>query len=397
MNSNLKLLPATLLVAVLALAGCGGGSGDGDMMPDPMPTPTPEEQCQEAGNIWDDGECKTAEDLRQEGVDQEAEEAANKAAAAAARALHAVLGTATGVPAVETDTTNFTAATTDKSSQMITLEGAMLSTLGLTASTTTGLTDYYQLATGTFGQAESDAFGGIEQMEHDGNAPDGDRNDYVTTGMYRGIAGTFRCTADTCTSQDGHPTGTEAEWLFKPNDPMARVKGNEIQWGWWLTEDADDAITAVNRFRHDATASADLTASASLGSLGSGDASYEGEATGQYAVTGDSGAFTATASLTATFGNAEIPLSGSIHSFMGADGESRNWMIELKEIADAATSGVGDYTGGTTVWDGYEMSSGWNADMYNGTATEAPDVILGDFRAQNHGGRMAGVFGAEKE
>ncbi len=36
MNSNLKLLPAALLVAMLALAGCGGGSDD---TPEPPPTP----------------------------------------------------------------------------------------------------------------------------------------------------------------------------------------------------------------------------------------------------------------------------------------------------------------------------------------------------------------------
>ncbi len=39
MNSNLKLLPAALLVAMLALAGCGGGSDD---MPDPDPMPMPD-------------------------------------------------------------------------------------------------------------------------------------------------------------------------------------------------------------------------------------------------------------------------------------------------------------------------------------------------------------------
>ena len=40
MNSNLKLLPAALLVAVLALAGCGGGTD-----PEPVdPGPTAEEQ-----------------------------------------------------------------------------------------------------------------------------------------------------------------------------------------------------------------------------------------------------------------------------------------------------------------------------------------------------------------
>ena len=388
MNSNLKLLPAALLVAVLALAGCGGGSDD--MTTPPEPTEPPPPTCMD-GYALDQSTNTCVETADGAKASEDA-----KAAAAMARALHGVLGTDAGVPTVATDATAFTAATTDKSSQSIRLEGAMLSTLGLTASTTEGLTDYYQLASGTFDQAESDAFGGIEQMEHDGNAPDGDRNDFVTTGKYRGIDGTFRCTADTCTSQDGHPTGTEANWLFKPNDPMARVMGNQIQWGWWLTE-TDDAVSAVNRFRHDATASTDLTDSAGLGGLGSGMASYEGEATGQYAVTGDSGAFTATASLTATFGNAVIPLSGSIHTFMGADGEARDWMIELKEIADATTSGVGDYDGGTTVWDGYEMSGTWNADMYNGTGTVAPDVILGDFRAQNHGGRMAGVFGAQHQ
>ncbi len=42
MNSNLKLLPAALLVAMLALAGCGGGGGDDTMTPtDPTP-PTPD-------------------------------------------------------------------------------------------------------------------------------------------------------------------------------------------------------------------------------------------------------------------------------------------------------------------------------------------------------------------
>ncbi len=41
MNSNLKLLPAALLVAVLALAGCGGGGSD-DMTPTEPPTPEPQ-------------------------------------------------------------------------------------------------------------------------------------------------------------------------------------------------------------------------------------------------------------------------------------------------------------------------------------------------------------------
>ncbi|MXX91130.1 MAG: hypothetical protein F4Y68_18115 [Boseongicola sp. SB0665_bin_10] len=71
MNSNWKLLPATLLVAVLALAGCGGGGSDGTT-PDPAPTPTPQEQCTADGGLYEDGTCKSAEDLREEGRDAEA-------------------------------------------------------------------------------------------------------------------------------------------------------------------------------------------------------------------------------------------------------------------------------------------------------------------------------------
>ena len=69
-------------------------------------------------------------------------------------------------------------------------------------------------------------------------------------------------------------------------------------------------------------------------------------------------------------------------------------MVELKEIADASTGGVGDYENGATVWSGNELANAWNANMLNGTATTAPNMILGDFSAASQGGRMTGVFGA---
>ena len=59
MNSNLKLLPAALLTAVLALAGCGGGG-------DTTPMPTPEEQCTAGGGTYADGNCKSAEQVAAE-------------------------------------------------------------------------------------------------------------------------------------------------------------------------------------------------------------------------------------------------------------------------------------------------------------------------------------------
>ena len=68
---------------------------------------------------------------------------------------------------------------------------------------------------------------------------------------------------------------------------------------------------------------------------------------------------------------------------------------ELKEIANSTNAGVGNYSGGTTVWSGNEKATAWSADMYNGTEDKAPDVILGDFQAERQGGRMVGVFGTE--
>ena len=387
MNSNLKLLSAGLLVA--ALAGCGGGGGEMT-----EPEPTPEETCRDGGGIFEDGECKSADDLREEGADDAQNEEDAAAATKAAVAHYNLLGSGTtGVPAaVASAPTEFTTAkAADKSSQYTRLQGAKFSAtnLGLTADGT--LTGYYTLAAGDLANAKADVFGGISQKTHDANATDGNRNDFVTAGTYSGVSGMLRCEGATCASQNGVPS--VGDWHFKPNNAEDRATGPKIEWGWWLSRTAGD-VTAVNRFRPDGT-HASLEASDGLEDLGSGTASYEGDAAGRYAVVGDSGAFEATASLTATFGDAEIPLSGSIHTFTGADGESRDWMVELKAIADATTSGEGDYEDGTTVWSGNELADAWNANMLNGNGTTAPNLILGDFSAASQGGRMTGVFGAE--
>lgn len=73
---NLITIPAAVLASTLLLAGCGGGGGgDTTVTTPPAPPPTPEEECL-AGNgvVYEDGECKTADDLRDEGRDAEVEE-----------------------------------------------------------------------------------------------------------------------------------------------------------------------------------------------------------------------------------------------------------------------------------------------------------------------------------
>ncbi|MXX91586.1 MAG: hypothetical protein F4213_02795 [Boseongicola sp. SB0677_bin_26] len=392
MKDSTTILSALLLAGALALAGCGGGGDTDSSGGDGM---TAEERVAEAERKQKEAEDAYAAEKKRQADEKAAAEAAKMAEMA--KALHKVL--ASGVPDVPTLAASAPsgfgmAKDADKSSQSIMLEGDMLS--GITGYTKgTGDTEgYYGIQTAN--DAKAAVFGVVEEVEHEGNAPDGDRNDFVTAGTYRGIPGTFRCTQDPggCKSQKGSPDSNTG-WWFKPNDPMARVSGSKIEWGWWLGRDDGGDVMTVNRF-HSGT-STDLGDSSGMLGLGKGTASYEGDATGQYAVTGDSGAFEATASLVATFGgDSNVMLSGRIHEFMGADGMPRDWTVMLKEHNDT-TGGGGSFEDGMTVWNGYEMAEGWNAKMYNGSGTKAPNTILGDFRAENQGGRMAGVFGAEKK
>ncbi|MXX91694.1 MAG: hypothetical protein F4213_21130 [Boseongicola sp. SB0677_bin_26] len=82
MNSNLKLLPAALLVSVLALAGCGGGSGSDGDMDDMMPEMTEAQKCAAKGQGYtlddedmcvnvDDAVDKAYEDGKEKGAEEE--------------------------------------------------------------------------------------------------------------------------------------------------------------------------------------------------------------------------------------------------------------------------------------------------------------------------------------
>ena len=106
MNSNLKLLSAGLLVAVLALAGCGGGGSDDTMAPEPMPTP--EEQCTADGGTYVDGNCMSAEQVAAEGAIAAANMAAlaldNTSDATAVNAVAALIAAAeTAIAALPAD------------------------------------------------------------------------------------------------------------------------------------------------------------------------------------------------------------------------------------------------------------------------------------------------------
>ena len=250
-------------------------------------------------------------------------------------------------------------------------------------------------------------------------------------GDYHGVSGTYTCTPGTgnaCAARiaaegfdlgtvnvpaDGsNPTFTNdgGTWTFKPGNPDARVMSVPdaiyASYGWWIHM-SEDGYTA-SAFVANMGAVPEASAIDTL----RGTATYEGGAAGKYALysstggTNDAGHFTADAMLEANFDDDTI--SGTINSFMGADGQMRNWSVELKKSGIAATGGiVGDgITDSTdmqeTVWtiDGTpeEAAGQWSGTLYDNGADGVPKVATGTFTSQySTAGEMVGAFGVNKQ
>ena len=234
------------------------------------------------------------------------------------------------------------------------------------------------------------------------------------TGSYHGVSGSYSCTpttpADGCSASVAEMGLTLAggAWTFRPSNAEARVMSgmdtSYASYGWWVHRAANDG---------------DVTASAFVDELGDGSpaatgvtalngtATYTGGAAGHYALrsstggTNDSGQFTADATLEANF-NTEM-VTGTIDGFMGADGEQRNWSVELTEsgVGDGGVILGADGTGTPmmTVWtiDGTDGDAAgqWQGSLrYNGD-DGVPQVATGTFYSTfGEAGRMVGAFGA---
>ena len=237
-------------------------------------------------------------------------------------------------------------------------------------------------------------------------------------GSYHGVSGNYYCTptnADTkCSSTVAESGFTLAggTWTFKPTSATAKVMSVAdtvyASYGWWLHMSEDGATYTASAF---ATARGTVTAAAGITAL-RGTATYMGGAAGKYALssstggTNDAGHFTAKATLEADF-NADT-ISGTIDSFMGADGQSRNWSVELmtSAIADAGaiTGTAADAAAGNqmTKWtiDGTAGDAGgqWSGTLYDNGDDGVPKVGTGTFDSvYGSEGRMVGAFGVNKQ
>ncbi len=415
MKQNIYMV--ALLAGMLALAGCGGGNSS---------TPanaTVVEGAAPSSTQTDSDEDQTTKTYTQEELDNEINtqsENARKAsctgdglaydessmlckvdtskadaqkAAADARTLHRLIGNSS-VTLGATPEFFTSAKDADKGHAMITVDGAVLDANEKT------IDNPRKLA-----QAKSTEFGGRDAKEHPrSQKSDGTLEDLKVSGTYFGIPGMFTCSGDSiCTSQNGQPkTVTNTTWTFEPTDPEAKRKV-DIKWGWWVTRstNAGNPVTMVNFFRNNHNQTPLALTNAHLDSTAT--ATYTGDTVGLYSVPNDSGGFTATATLTATFaasGITRAKLEGTISSFKGADGEDRNWSVQLKEITGDASGAYSPTAAGTSIWtlDGVEgdaTGEAWRANSYGGSGSKAPTVIMGDFSAEHQGAEMIGVFGTQ--
>ena len=241
----------------------------------------------------------------------------------------------------------------------------------------------------------------------------------MISGSYHGVAGTYSCVpgANTCAvrlaasgfdlggvdAENAFTQDDEAVWTFKPTDPDALVMSVPdaiyASYGWWIHKSANDAVYFASAFVSDKGA---VGAASGIGVL-MGTATYMGGAAGMYALRGstggtnDAGHFTADAMLEADFNDDTI--SGTIDNFTGADGEARNWSVELGEAA-IADGGAITRTG--TVWTiggtAAASSGQWDGSLKENGDDGVPTVATGTFFSKYGGdGTMVGAFGANKE
>ena len=243
-------------------------------------------------------------------------------------------------------------------------------------------------------------------------------------GSYYGVAGTYTCTPGTgsCVvnrAANGYTLGLGAgatSWTFTATNPDARVTDAPdpyyASYGWWIRT-AEDGKLTVGAFEDDKDGgdTRNLRDASGLNNL-YGTATYSGGAAGKYALssstggTNDAGHFTARAMLQADF--SDNSATGTIDNFMGADGMSRDWSVEMMKQTISSIGRIngtdGNGTGGAskTKWtiDGTAGSASglWRGNLKDNGDDGVPKVGTGTFHSTfGMDGRMVGAFGVNLE
>ena len=279
---------------------------------------------------------------------------------------------------------------------------------------------------------------GTETFKLPESNPDG-LTKILVPGSYHGVSGTYSCTpasGASCTAEVAAAGGFTLEtgtWTFTPGDANDRVMSAPDTvypvYGWWLYEAPDGTATVSPFTKYRGSLTERQAESATLASGGNfggalanplnGTATYKGGAAGMYALqsstggTNDAGHFTADAEFRATFSTTgprsnrayNHKIEGTIDSFMGSDGMSRDWSVELKQITIGDSGGFATSSSGdekTTTWSmggtAASDSGAWEGNLYKQNDADVPTVGTGMFYSEyGNAGRMTGAFGVNLE
>lgn len=179
-------------------------------------------------------------------------------------------------------------------------------------------------------------------------------------------------------------------------------------YGYWMKKNTFGKPLSINvflRYKSPTGYQPNLTTTNATGS-----AKYVGSAVGQFAIftndktVADSGQFTATATLNATFGTGDQKISGTIDNFNGPSNGS-SWVVELKESEISKDSGTirtantnWTINGESVTPDTPDISS-WYGFLHDIDTDTKPKVIYGAFYSlyRNPDAKIIGGFGAKKE
>ena len=233
-------------------------------------------------------------------------------------------------------------------------------------------------------------------------------------GEFKGVAGTFSCTANcarpTFDDDGGITAPTGGDWGFEPDSAssMVAIKDEDyISYGFWLTKNDKGEPTAFDVFY---ASNGDMAIRAALPTAKAMDlkATYNGGASGKYLTRGADGTngmpgyFTAEADLTAMVPVAGTAMvSGSISKFMDGNtmplGDMKVDFMGGMAVADRIAKWVGKTSSESDVLD---LGMGkWEATFYGADAnTERSGFPAGVGGAFNYSwglGAVQGALGAE--
>ena len=235
-------------------------------------------------------------------------------------------------------------------------------------------------------------------------------------GQFDGVPGVFECETVPCTlmtNEEGE-LNESANWSFTPDAPnTATIKDPDAAYayfGWWLNK----PVKPTDPHTVEVFAGGVLGTAAVIDAAIVGTARYSGPAAGKYAtktftagVQTDAavGHFTATAKLTAKFGNKAglgDGISGTVTGFELDDTNAVPWKVILEETdsySDANFNGTTevDFGGGVTATD--DGAGAWQGSFYRegAEAADAPSTVVGTFGAAVENARVIGGFGATKQ